>query len=413
MRRRLSVAAVAALVAVMSFGCSPDPVPAGDAGTLLVAVNAPFSGTPYVGETILNGVELAVQQINNAGGIATEKGNFALEAKSYDNALSPTRALENVRRAVDDGALAIVDEGTGVDPSWEVAAQADVPIGIVYQGGVGLVDLERRPNVFRIAPTDHGIAFRLAEYLVPKGLKVAFLHDDTGYGKQGKLAFDDPFGYTPKAVADDIEIPSNSTDYAPQVLHARRSGATALLVWGTAGTIAKVVRAVRTRNWDVPIYTPPTGADPLVRQQLADHPEWIDGLTFASGRMTAEVGPGPFMKFNAAYEEMFGPDRVGVETSTGDPVFQPPEYAMYPYDFVRVLAAAVEAAGSGERGAVLAALEQVAIKGANGDERGFNEKNHEGVVDDDVYFATFRDMIFVPVSDDPLSDSLDPIDQTD
>jgi hypothetical protein len=34
------------------------------------------------------------------------------------------------------------------------------------------------------------------------------------------------------------------------------------------------------------------------------------------------------------------------------------------------------------------------------------------VVDDDVYFAVFRDMTFTPVKDDPLSSTLDVIEQT-
>jgi ABC-type branched-subunit amino acid transport system substrate-binding protein len=405
------------IVFVVLVACADqEPKRSADGGPtiqLTIAIDAPYSGAPYVARGIEHGVELAVDQINERGGIQTRGGTFTLAIKTYDNELSPQRALQNVRRAIDDDSLVIVSEGTGVDAFWEVAEGDDVPVGIVYQGGVGLVDLEQRPNVFRIAPTDHGVAFRLAEYLVPKGLKIAFLHDDSGYGVQGKLAFDDPFGYVPEAVAADIQIPSDSPDYSPQVLKARRSDATALLVWGTGSTIAKVVRNVRSSGWDVPIYTPPAGGDPLVRQQLADHPEWVEGLTFASGRMMAEVGPGPFLKFRAAYEDKFGKDEVGVKTSTGQTVYQPPEYPMYPYDFVNVLAAAIEAAGSGERADVLAALEQVAIKGANGDERGFNEKNHEGVVDDDVYFAVFHDMMFAPVDDDPLSASLEVISQTD
>jgi len=404
--------AVAALAVLAATACSSDE-PAGPTKDLMIAIDAPFTGAPYVGTTIEQGATLAVDQINERGGIQTESGTFTLRLKTFDNALSPQRSLENVRDAIEQGAVTVLVEGTGVDASWEVAGQSDVPLGIVYQGGVGLVDLEKRPNVFRIAPTDHGIAFRLAEYLEPQGFKIAFLHDDSEYGKQGKIAFDDPFGYIPEAVAFDAQIPPDSSDYAPQVLAAKRSGATALLVWGTATTIAKVVRTVRSSGWDVPIYTPPSGADPLVRQQLADHPQWVDGLTFASGRMTAEVGPGPFLKFQTAYEDKFGRDETGVETSSGATVYQPPEYAMYPYDFVNVLAAAIEASGTGERPDVLAALEQVAIKGANGDERGFNEKNHEGVVDDDVYFAVFNDMTFAPVKDDPLSASLDVIPQTD
>jgi hypothetical protein len=60
---------------------------------------------------------------------------------------------------------------------------------------------------------------------------------------------------------------------------------------------------------------------------------------------------------------------------------------------------------------VLAALDQVTIRGANGDERGFNVNSHEGVVDDDVYFAVFSDMQFRPVKDEPLSATLPAIAQ--
>jgi hypothetical protein len=60
---------------------------------------------------------------------------------------------------------------------------------------------------------------------------------------------------------------------------------------------------------------------------------------------------------------------------------------------------------------VVAAMNEVTIQGANGDERAFNEKNHEGVVDDDVYFARFHDMTYLPVKDDPLSATLPEIIQ--
>lgn len=375
-------------------------------------VNAPFSQSPYIGRTISQGVRLAVDEINARGGVQVAGRAYRFRVQTTDNALSPRKALQNVRSAVARDALAIVDEGTGIEASWRVANQARIPIGIVFQGGIGLVDVQSRPNVFRIAPTDHGIAFRLAEYLIPKGLKVGFLHDDSDYGQQGALAFREAFGRNPEAVAADIGVPADLGDPSPQVLEARRAGATALLVWGTSSTIANVLRAARSSGWDVPVYTPPSGQDPLVRQQLSDRPEWVDGLTFASGRMTAERGPAPFLTFRQKYERAFGVDRVGVRTSSGATVIQPPEYAMYPYDFVNVLAAAVRAAAGPDPVRLLDALNQVDVQGANGDERGFNEKSHEGVVDDDVYFAVFDDMTFRPVRDDPLSSTLPVIEQT-
>ena len=61
------------------------------------------------------------------------------------------------------------------------------------------------------------------------------------------------------------------------MLRARRAGATALLVWAQPAAIAAAITAARSAGWDVPIYAPPAGEDPLVRQQLADRPEWVDG----------------------------------------------------------------------------------------------------------------------------------------
>jgi ABC-type branched-subunit amino acid transport system substrate-binding protein len=182
-------------------------------------------------------------------------------------------------------------------------------------------------------------------------------------------------------------------------------------VWGRPPTIASALTAARSSGWDVPFFTPPTGADPFVRQQLADHPQWVDGLTFAGGRLTAEVGTGPFQTFEQKLESAYGVDRVGVRTRAGQDVIEPPETAMYAYDFVNLVAAAVLKAKSVVPAKVTAALNQVSVEGANGDTRGFNEHNHEGVVDDDVYFARFHDMTYTPVRDDALSKTLPPIPQ--
>ncbi|MEA2459877.1 MAG: branched-chain amino acid transport system substrate-binding protein, partial [Actinomycetota bacterium] len=289
-------------------GSSPD-----SAGTLTIVVNAPFSKAPYIGDTIFRGVDLAIDQVNAAGGVVLGDRSYTLRAEKMDNALSPQKALDNVRAAVASGAVAVVDEGTGIEGSWSVANDADIPIGIVYQGGEQLVDPQAKPNVFRITPTDHGIAYRFAEYLGLKKLKVAFIHDDSDYGEQGKVAFDDAFGRVPEMIAADISVPATAPDVSAQVLEARQSKATGLLVWARSSVVAEIVRATRSSGWDVPIYTAPTGEDPLVRQQLSDHPEWVDGLTFASGRMTAEKGPAPWMAFQTAYEQAYGQDEVGVK----------------------------------------------------------------------------------------------------
>ncbi|MBW8837765.1 MAG: ABC transporter substrate-binding protein, partial [Burkholderia sp.] len=287
-----------------------------EGGSLLVVVNAPFSRTPQLGESIAHGAELGASEANSAGIVAGNK-RYTIRVQRMDNALSPARAVRNVRKAVEQGALAIVDEGTGVDASWRIANAASVPVGIAYQGGIELVDPQKRPNVFRIAPTDRGVAFRLAEYTIPKGLKLALLVDDSGYGQEGRKALDRAFASNRDSVAARITLPASALDVSPQVLRAKRAGATGLLVWAQPATIAATIAAARTAGWNVPVFTPPAGESPLIRQQLADHPDWVDGLTVATGRMTAELGPGFFYAFERSYENAFGVDRVGVRTSEG------------------------------------------------------------------------------------------------
>jgi ABC-type branched-subunit amino acid transport system substrate-binding protein len=404
---RASAAVVALVVLALAAACGGSG--AKSKGTITIVVDAPFSRSPYIGNTVANGVRLAADQLN-AQGIAVGRNAYRIRVVRLDNALSPGRAVADTRDALRRHAVAIITDGTGVDATWRLAKQQHVPICITYQGGTGLVDPETRPNVFRIAPTDHGLAFRLAEYVVPKGLKIALLTDDSDYGQAGRAALADAFRTVSKSVVARITLPSSASDLAPQVLQARRSGATALLVWALPPVLAKTVVAARAAGWRVPVYATPTAEDPVLRQQLADHPSWLDGLTFASGRMTAELGSGPWSTFEAGYESAFGATHVGVK-SRGRQVVSPPDYAMYSYDCANLVAAAVRQAQGTDAKKVLGALNQVSTHGANGDERGFNEINHEGVVDDDVYFARFADMVFRPVKDDPLSSTLPVIDQ--
>jgi ABC-type branched-subunit amino acid transport system substrate-binding protein len=406
--RPAAVLLVSAVLAAVGAGCGSKS--SSTTGTIVLAVDAPFSRSPYIGNTITAGVRLAADQVN-ARTLSVGSRNYRLKVVRYDNALSPVKAVADMRAALRAGAVAIVTDGTGVDGAWQLANEKHVAICIAYQGGEGLVNPQRRPNVFRIAPTDHGIAYRLGEYLVPKRLKVALLTDDSQYGQEGRGSLAKAFETTPKSVATRITLPTTAGDLAPQVLQARRAHATALLVWAQPAVLAKVIVAARSSGWRVPIFSTAAAEDPLIRQQLADHPRWLDGLTFASGRMTAELGPAPWDAFAAAYESAYGPLYVGVH-SQGKRVTQPPDYAMYAYDFVNVLAAAVQKAAGTDTEEILAELNQVSARGANGDQRGFNENSHEGVVDDDVYFARFQDMTFRPVKDDPLSATLPVISQT-
>src|SRR5262249_30749881 len=154
-------------------------------------------------------------------------------------------------RALGAGAVSIVTDGTGVDATWQLAKQNGTSVAITYDGGSGLVDAQRRPNVFRVAPTNHGVAFRYAEDLIPKKLKGGLLRDATAYGREGAVDIAKASSENPKSVALKLTLPAGQPDLSAQILRARRSGATALLVWGQPPTIAAVLSAARSIGWQV------------------------------------------------------------------------------------------------------------------------------------------------------------------
>lgn len=387
--RRLAV--VAALLATSCNGGG------GSAQEVRIVVSAPVSAAPWVAESVVNGARLAVEELNRDG------GKYRLIELDHGNDVQ--RALANARRAVDEHAAALVTDGVGAVAVAGVTGPAHIPVFVTYEGGEGLVDEDARPALFRMAPANRAMCNRLADYIAGRKPRIALITDDSGYGRDGAADLKRAIERDKLTLLKSVEI-ATGADPAPQVLAAKQSGADTVLVWARAPAVASVVTAIRSRGWDVPVYAGPTAEDPLVRQQLAAHPEWLDGLGFITFRITAEIGPEPFGRFRAAYEAKFGADRIGV----GD-VVQPPDWAMYSYDSVHIVAAALKRTKGGLGAPLVDALNNVSITGANGDERSFLARNHEGVSPDDMYIARFKDMRFHPVQDDLLSASLPEVPQ--
>jgi ABC-type branched-subunit amino acid transport system substrate-binding protein len=371
----------------------------------LVVVSAPLTADRWIGRFAQRGAELAVDELN-----VNRDGQPKLRLQVLDNAASPSTALANARTAVAEGAAALITDGTGALGVSRVTDPASLPVFVVFDGGASFVDARAHPTIFRLAPANTYLSRRLADYLADKTPNVALLSDDSSYGRDGaaqlntELAHDDI-----PAVATSV-LPAAAEDVSAHVLAARRAGARALVVWAGAPNVGQVIRTARAAGWHVPVYTGPTGEDPLVRQQLADHPEWLDGTTFVSFRITSEQGPGPFNQFRTAYEHRYGPDKVGV-SADGRPVVQPPDWATYPYDAVKLVAAALSESSDQLGAPLLTAVQAVSITGANGDQRGFGPDTREGVSSSDMYFARFHHMRFAPVTDDLLSTHLPIVNQ--
>ncbi|MHB8510160.1 MAG: ABC transporter substrate-binding protein [Candidatus Dormibacteria bacterium] len=417
--KSISAISVAILTGGLLAACgTPQGSSPGFSDNLTIVLNTASSKVPYVGKFTIQGATLAAERINKAGGVKVNGKTYGIRLEQMDNQLSPTVSLANVQRAISEKAVAIIDDGYTVDATFSAAKEAGLPILVDYDTNATLVDTDKRPNVFRIAPPDDALAEHLASYLEARKLKLALVTDDSDYGKDGANQLTAAFKKHGMAFDPTLVLPGNGTDYSAQALQVNAAGASGVVLWARASVIPGFVKALRQAGSTAAIFGGPNTEDPVVRSQLADQPQWVDGITYASFRITTEAGPESWGAFRKLYEDHNfnngGPDfKVGVQASDHKDVVQPPDWQIFPYDMVNLVKAAVEKAGTVDpaRGPIIDALNNVQVKSANGDNRGWTKDNHEGIVDDDIYFAVFQDMKFKPVLDDPLSKSLTPIDQ--
>jgi ABC-type branched-subunit amino acid transport system substrate-binding protein len=286
--------ALAAAVLLIVTACNGSGSGSGD--DALVVVSAPLTAQPWVGQFLERGAKLAAEQV------AGQDGRH-VRVEVLDNGGSAQTAVANARRAVQEGAVALITDGVGAEAIAAVTDPAKLPVFIAFEGGESFIDAKRHPTLFRMAPANEAMCRRLADYLADTqgGKAFAVLSDDSAYGREGAANVKADLLHNQVRLVSEQTVPEGAADVSAQVLSARRKGAQVLVVWARASGVAAVLRAVRSTGWDAVVYAGPTGEDPLVRQRLADHPEWVDGLSFVSFRITSEVGGAPFAAYRRAY----------------------------------------------------------------------------------------------------------------
>ncbi len=380
-------------------------LPGSGAGSVVIYVNAPFASSRWVGRAGQQGAQLAADQINNRTGVRVAGQTYRLKIRTADTNGSPSQALANVRKAVAEKAVAVIDDGSTVTATAGAAAGAGVPLLVYFDGTTNLVNPAALPNVFRLAPPNDALAGRLAAYLAGKGLRLAVVHDDTADGADGAALLRRALARAGATPVVEVGAPAGAADYRDQALQVTASPSTAVVIWAGAPVVAGVLKALRTLGSTLPVYTGPTGEDPAIRAALADRPDWLQGLTFTTMRITDAAGLPKWVAFRLGYETLYGEDRLGLGESIRHPVVQPPDRQMLSYDLVYLVKAALEKAGTIQTagGKLLAALTTVTAQGANGTTVGWTPDNHDGLGPDHVYFAVILNLNFQPVQDDPGS----------
>lgn len=383
---------------------------ASTANRILIALDIPVSADPFVAGYIQRGADVAVKEAN-AKGVKVNGTSYTVALKVYDDNNQPSQSAQNVSSAISDGAVAVVEDGIGAATSAPKGQQAGVPEIDIANGTAALMDPAGRPSLFRLGIANDAAANRLGTYIAQSTKSVAIIHDDSDSGRDGADQLKMALATAGASASTDIEVPATSATFDAQLQAVTASGAGGLAIWGSDTFVAKVVKSAGAANLKLPLFAGPTGESPAVRATAGNAA--TDGLRFVSSRLTSEADATSFGQFEhrlAAAEG--GPTDAGFKDTEGREIRQPNDFDFFAYDAVNLIVAAVEKQNSVSPGqALVSALGSVSVKSANGDTRGFNPQNHEGVADDDMYISVIHDMKYSPVTDETLSKTLPTEDQ--
>ncbi len=294
------------------------------------------------GTNFKNGVEMAIKEINVAGGIMGHK----IEHSASDTQSNPGVAKGLTAKAVDDGVFAIfgpVFSGS-IMVSMNESRKAGIPNFI--GGEAAAITKQGNPFVFRTSFTQETAMPKVARYITGglKAKNVAVLYVNNDFGKGGRDAITKALADAGAKVVADISTDSGQVDFSAPVLKAKQANADALFVYTNEEESARALRELRKQGFNKPI----VGETTLTGQKV------IELAGEAANGAVAHVGltidaPNPLMlKFKANFyrEYKYLSDHNGVKGYTG----------------VYLLKAAIEKAGKLDRKAVADALHKLDVK---------------------------------------------------
>lgn len=237
-RRRVVLGGVlsAPLVRVASAQASAVRV-----GTIL-SVTGPAA---FLGEDMRAGVELAVEEINAAGGIEGRR----VEWTFYDGESQTQRALNAMRRLLSQDRVDIIVGGgsmSGIALAMApLAEQARVPF-IATEGAMGIVQpVAERRFVFKSTVDDDQVLDRLADWCVKHDRRrVSLVADSSGFGQSAVEQMRLVAVRRGLAVGYESFNPAD-TDLTGQLTRVRASDAQVVLCWTVAPAGVVFLRQAR------------------------------------------------------------------------------------------------------------------------------------------------------------------------
>jgi branched-chain amino acid transport system substrate-binding protein len=343
MFRFTKIATALALAGLSTLAIAADPIKIGVAG--------PFTGgSSSMGVSMRDGVRLATEEINKAGGVLGRQIVLVERDDEAKNERGVQIAQELINKEKVAATVGYINTGVAL-ASQRFFQEAKIPVmNNVATGSVITHQFDKDPEnyIFRNAAHDSIQAPMIVEEAISRRgfKKVAILADSTNYGQLGREDLEKALkakGITPVAVE---KFNIKDVDMTAQLLKAKEAGAEAVLTYGIGPELAQIANGMTKLGWKVPM----VGSWTLSMANYIDNA----GPGGEGARMPQTFIQEPTtpkrQAFIISYLKTFNPKNARIDS---------PVSAAQGYDSVYLLAAAIKQANSTDGPKIRAALEDL------------------------------------------------------
>lgn len=316
-----------------------------------IGVSGPFTGgSSSMGVSMRDGVRLATDEINKAGGVLGRQIQLIERDDEAKNERGVQIAQEMINKEKVAATVGYINTGVAL-ASQRFYQEAKIPVmNNVATGSLVTHQFDDQPEnyIFRNAAHDSIQAPMIVEEAVARRgfKKVAILADSTNYGQLGRADLEKALELKGiKAVAVE-KFNVKDVDMTPQLLKAKEAGAEAVLTYAIGPELAQIANGMTKLGWKVPMI----GSWTLSMANFIDNA----GPGGEGARMPQTFIQEPTtpkrQSFIISYLKTFNPKNARIDS---------PVSAAQGYDSVYLLAAAIKQAGSTDGPKIKAALEDL------------------------------------------------------
>jgi branched-chain amino acid transport system substrate-binding protein len=316
------------------------------AAEITIGFPGPLTGPlGFLGDHMKWAASLAVDEINASGGVL---GGKKLKYIARDSKCSPANSVAAVERLVSqDKVNALMgDVCSGATlADMPIVERAKIPMVVTISSHPSISEKSGVGGnvwVFRTSPTDAIIGAIGAHAMLDSGIKsVAFVGEDTDYGRGGVDSVKAVLGDKLKIISTDF-LPAKSTDFLNVLTRLRSQKPDAIAIYLLDRQLLNFMKQYVQFDLKIPL----VGRPPLGSKLVAD--------LIKTGKFD---GSWTVFQYVDTYDS---PENIAFVTAYKKKFGQPPHFAGFAtYEGVKIIAQAIEQAGSAEPAKIRDALAKI------------------------------------------------------